>query len=79
MGAVTSGQVQAALQAVAALAEAVRGLGEVPSGVLYAHVMGSLSLAQYEQALALLKRAGLVEQTPGHVLRWVGPALEATG
>ena len=77
MGGVSKEQVRAAVSAVAALAEAVRGLGEVPSGVLYANVMGSLSLDQYQQAIGILKRAGLVEET-GHVLRWVGPALEVT-
>ena len=69
-------QAVAMVQVVAALAEAIRGLGEVPSGTLYAQVMGTLSFEQYESAIALLVRADLVSKR-SHVLRWIGPSFEA--
>lgn len=58
------------------LSEAIRKAGEIPSGQLYAVVMGSLSLEQYERAIKVLKGAGLVVETSSHLLRWVGPKIE---
>jgi hypothetical protein len=72
MNAPSAKQVTAAVQTVAAIAEAIRGLGEVPNGELYANVCGTLDLQQYEQVIALLKRADLVSES-AHVLKWVGP------
>jgi hypothetical protein len=74
----TKEQVAAGVQAVAAIAEAIRGLGEVPSGKLYALVCGTLSLEAYERTVGLLKRAGLVEER-NHLLTWVGPKIEGGG
>lgn len=70
----TKEQVSAAFDATAAIAEAIRGLGEVPSGELYAHVCGKLELPAYNQVIALLKRAGLVAEH-NHLLKWVGPEI----
>ena len=74
MNTTTTNQVVAAVQTVAAIAEAIRGLAEVPNGQLYAQVCGALTLDQYQQAIALLKRADLVSES-GHVLRWIGPKI----
>lgn len=71
----TKAEVREALQAVAAVGEVIGTLGEVPSGHLYAAVMGVMSLDQYTRVIALLKRAQLVSET-GHVLKWTGPKLE---
>jgi hypothetical protein len=68
-------EVGAAIDVLRVLAEAIRAAGEIPSGHLYAHVMGQLSLESYGSALGVLKRAGLVEER-NNLLRWVGPALE---
>lgn len=57
----------------AAIAEAIRKLGTVPSGHLYASLMGHLSLDQYQQIIGRLKRAGLVSESY-HELTWIGPA-----
>ncbi len=76
MGDVSKEEVRAALGAVLALSEAIRGLGEVPSGVLYANVCGHLSINAYEGAVGVLKRAGLVSEA-NHVLRWIGPEVKA--
>jgi hypothetical protein len=76
MAEVTKEQVRGAVDTVLVLAEAVRELGEVPSGELYAVAMSAgLSLESYQKVLGILKRANLVEETPGHLLRWVGPKI----
>lgn len=69
----TKRQIQAALEVTRAIAETIRELKEVPSGQLYAHVMGSMSLHQYEQIINALVNAGLVERTDSHLLRWIEP------
>lgn len=71
----TTQQVHAAINMVAAIAEAIRSLGEVPSGVLYAQVFGHMTIDQYTQVIGIVKRVGLVAET-NNVLRWVGPTLE---
>jgi hypothetical protein len=38
--------------------------------------MDRLSIENYEAAIGLLKRAGLVAEDH-HLLRWLGPALDA--
>ena len=65
-------QAVAAIQMVSALAEAIRSVERIPSGHLYAQVMGSMSLENYQQAIGFLKRAGLVTET-AHMLTWSGP------
>lgn len=57
-----------------AVAETIRELGQVPSGHLYARLMGVMELHQYEQVIDLLIDARLVERDHSHLLRWVGPA-----
>ena len=70
-------EIGAAIDVIRVLAEAVRAAGPrgVPSGHLYAHVMGVLSLGQYESALGVLKRAVLIAED-ARLLTWTGPALE---
>ena len=66
-------QISAALQIVHAVGEAIQELGSVPSGTLYARLMGRMRLDRHEQIIGLLKTAGLVEESPDHMLTWVGP------
>ena len=68
----TKEQAVAYIQIIAALAEAIRGLGSVPSGHLYAYVMGGMTFPQYRRAIEVLKGAGLVKDE-GHLLTWIGP------
>jgi len=75
MQTVTNTEVKAAFGILQAAAEAIRELGEVPSGHLYANLMSKLSLAQFEQVLGVLKGAGLVRESNAHLLTWIGPAL----
>lgn len=74
-GAMTREDIGRVLAVVQVLAEAIRGATEIPSGHLYAQVMGKIDLAAYEGAIGLLKRAGLVVEK-GHVLTWIEPALD---
>ena len=70
----TLAQKRAALDVVFAIAEAIRTLGSVPSGELYARVMNVMSLQSYQQVIASLVAAGVVEES-AHMLRWIGPTL----
>ena len=74
----TREQLRAGIDALLALCEAIRSLGSVPSGVLYAHVMGVMSIDANASAVATMKGAGLVAEE-GHVLRWTGPTFDADG
>ncbi len=52
-----------------AILEAIEAMGErgVPSGHLYAHLMGKMSLGTYESIISALVKAGKVRQA-NHVL-----------
>lgn len=63
---------RATVETLVALFEAIRELGSVPNGVLYAQVMGTISLRDYERAIDLLKGAQLVTES-GHVLTCSAP------
>lgn len=67
----TRAQIAASLSIIRIVADAIRDLGEVPSGHLYARLMPTFSLAQYESVIGLLKRAGLVEEK-NYLLVWKG-------
>jgi hypothetical protein len=75
---VTKEQIGTAVGMVAAIAETVRELGKVPSGELYAQLMGTVSMQQYEQIIGLLKRAELVK-VENHELVWIGPNIPKGG
>jgi hypothetical protein len=67
-------QMKTAITIVAAVAEAIRELGSIPSGHLYAQVMGRIDLAAYTKIIGTLKNAGLVAEQ-NDLLTWVGPVL----
>ena len=62
---------KARAQVIFVLAEAIRELGEVPSGHLYAGAMNHLTLENYQAVIDALKRAKLVEER-NHLLTWIG-------
>jgi hypothetical protein len=64
--------VLSAIELVRAIADAIRELGEVPSGQLYARVMGVMDIRCFERVVTLLVDARLVERLPNNILRWVG-------
>lgn len=69
---ITKPQIKAAVNAIIAMAEAIRELKQVPSGTLYAHLMGVMSIEQYESLLGTLINAGLVRKDQSHMLTWIG-------
>ena len=70
----TTSDAIAVVRVAHAVAETIRELGQVPSGHLYARLMGVMELHQYEQVIDLLVDARLVERDRSHLLRWIGPA-----
>lgn len=58
-----------------AVAQAIQELGEVPSGHLYANLMGVLSLEQYQAIIQTLKDQKLISESM-HLLKWIGPTRE---
>ena len=75
-GHLASAEVTAAFKALRAVAEAIRELGEVPEGQLYAGLSGHLELSVFEKIVGILVSADLVSRTH-HRLRWIGPEAEA--
>ncbi len=72
MSNVTANEIVAAIKVAAVVGDAIRELGSIPNGELYAQLMGHMSLGTYNGCLAILKKANLVEES-NHVLTWVGP------
>src|SRR5690349_13132607 len=70
---VTARNMSAALATAAAVAETIRELGEVPEGNLYVAVMAYVDQRGFDLLLGSLTRAGLIERTAGHLVRWIGP------
>ena len=68
----TKEQARAAVAATFAVAEAIRGLKRVPSGVLYSQVMSVMDMATYNRIVEVLKGAGVVREE-SHLLTWVEP------
>lgn len=64
-------QAQALVIAVRAIAEAIQSLGQIPSGHLYAQVMGKMNLENYQYIIDILKQAGRVTEDSSHMLKWV--------
>lgn len=65
---------RAALAIILAVSEAIRELGEVPAGELYALMMAKgMTLAQFEAIIGQLEGAKLVRRESSHLLRWIGP------
>jgi hypothetical protein len=65
---------EAVLVIARAVADAIKEAGDagVPSGYIYATIMGVISLNNYNALIAQLKQLGLVSEE-NHVLRWIGP------
>lgn len=63
----TSNAVEAAVRASVAILEAVVDLGSIPSGHLYAQLMGRMSLENYNAIINGLVKAGMLTDR-GHLL-----------
>jgi len=71
MSQLTREQIVGALNTVVALGQAIKELKEVPSGHLYAHVCGHMSLESYEAAIRMLTKAGLIK-VENHLITYIG-------
>lgn len=67
--------IRAAVQVVATIGEAIKSAGAdgVPSGHVYAVVMGLMSHQTYNAVIATLIVERLIHEDSFHVLRWIGP------
>jgi hypothetical protein len=68
----TKAQTVAVVELLAAVAEVIRTAGEIPSGHLYAAMMGKVDIHTYNAMLRMIKGSGLVVEK-NHLLVWVGP------
>lgn len=70
----TSEQILGIIEATLAIGDAIREMGEVPSGELYARLMPTgISLDAYMTIIDVLTHAGVVKLS-NHMLTWIGPA-----
>lgn len=66
-----SKEIMAYVELAKCLAKTIRELGEVPSGHLYAMVMGQMNLEQYNRIIQVLKDTKCIEER-NYLLKWVG-------
>ena len=59
------------LEIIKIVAVAIRDLGCVPEGELYAHLMGTLSLRNLETILGNLEKVGAIRRKH-HMIVWIG-------
>lgn len=71
MSQVTPDDIKAGLRILRVLADAIKELGQVPSGVLYARISDLMSLDNYNGAIRLLEQAKMIE-VKNHVIHWKG-------
>jgi hypothetical protein len=66
---ITQAEVGAALNTLKVVADTIKELGSVPSGHLYARLMGVMDLATYEKIIALLVKSTIITEQ-NHLLTW---------
>lgn len=64
-------KMQAAVQIMKAVAEAIREAGSIPSGHLYALLMGKMSLGSYEKMIDAMQRMGIIK-VDDHLITYIG-------
>jgi hypothetical protein len=69
---ITEAQKEAIAGILAELGKIIREKGSIPSGHLYAQLMGVISLEKYEQYISLLIKMNLIRKEPSHLLVWIG-------
>jgi hypothetical protein len=72
----TKEQLKAAFLMLAAVTEAIREAKRIPSGTLYAMLIGKVDIAGYEKMVTMLKNAGLIEEKHSELI-WIGPEVSA--
>ena len=66
---------RSAIMLAIVVAEAIRTAGQIPSGTVYAMMMGQMSLVYYEALIDHLVRCGLIRKDDSRLLTWIGPTL----
>jgi len=61
------------MRAAVAVAEVIREAGAIPSGELYARLMGKLNIESYEMLIESLIKSELIRRERSHLLVWIGP------
>jgi phosphoribosylamine-glycine ligase len=64
-------KMKAAVQIMKAVAEAIKEAGSIPSGHLYAQLMGKMSLGSYEKMIDAMQRMGII-RVEDHLITYVG-------
>ncbi len=67
-----SAKVHTALKIIYSICDAIKDLGSIPSGTLYAHLMtnNGMSLEQYNQVISILVEAGKIK-IQNNLIIWV--------
>ena len=63
-------QISAAIEAISAIGRVIRDVKRIPSGHLYAQLMGVLSLEKYESAIGILKKGKLIAEEHNELI-WI--------
>lgn len=63
-------QINTAIEAVASIGRIIRDAKRIPSGHLYAQLIGVLSLDKYESIIAILVKGRLIK-VESHELVWI--------
>lgn len=58
---------------IEAVGQYIKAQGPIPSGHLYARLLGFMELDTYEALIGVLVSAGKVRRHRNHLLEWVGP------
>lgn len=69
----TQVQIDAMKELILAIGQCIRELREVPSGHLYARLMGKINIETYQAIIQILINARVIEVSKGHVIKWTGP------
>lgn len=70
----TRDEIRMATEIVFLIRDAIRDVGSIPSGHLYAQLMPYMSLGLYMQIIKLLKDSGVIREE-NHLLIYVGRPL----
>ena len=70
MSAITKQEVLAVIETVKTIGMAIKELGSVPSGHLYAQLCGHMSLETYNFCISKLKEAKVIEEK-NYLLTWI--------
>lgn len=63
--------IRAAVEIASAVAQVIQSAGEIPSGELYAHLMGTMDIETYERLIQSMINTGLIRRERSHLLVWI--------